>query len=79
MKFKLFTAGDFYPKEEDRQRLQNLGFSFKDTGSHFGPLIEGNPEIEINTLDELMQFIELHGDIILDKAGHIQIYDDYVE
>lgn len=78
MKFKLYTAGNFYPEEKDRQRLQKLGFSFKNTGSYHGPSIEGDPEIEINTLEELMQFIEVYGSIILDKSN-IQIYDDYVE
>jgi len=76
MKFKLYTANNFYPRKKDRQRLEKLGFSFKDVDSYYGPWIQGNPEIEINTLEELMQFIEVHGDIILDK-NTLTIYDGY--
>jgi len=79
MKFKLKTTGYFYPKETDRRRLGKLGFTFIKGGS-YGYHIdwESVPEIEINTINELMEFIDIHGDIIISGDG-IEIYDNYRE
>jgi hypothetical protein len=35
-------------------------------------------ELEINTLEELINFVEENGEIILDE-DEIMIYDDYIE
>ena len=34
--------------------------------------------IDINSLEDLMEFISLYGDIVMDKDS-ILIYDDYIE
>ena len=77
MKFKLSTTGYFYPQEDRRKKLSELGFTFKPSDfKEFS--IEGNPEIEIETLDELMDFTKKYGEIIIDGKS-IEIYDDYRE
>ena len=77
MKFTIQTSGYFYSNKEDIKRLEQIGFSFEK--SDFRDFkIKGNPEIEINTLEELIQFCNKHGEIIVSDC-HIEIYDDYRE
>ena len=77
MKFNLQTErsvyGDVY-----KAALEELGFKFEKYGDRW--LIEWgvNPEIEISTLEELMQFSDKHGPIVIDAAG-ITICDDVME
>jgi hypothetical protein len=77
MKFVLQTErsvyGDVY-----KTALEELGFKFEKYGDRW--LIEWgvNPEIEISTLEELMQFSDKHGPIVIDAAG-ITICDDVME
>ena len=74
MKFVLQTErsvyGDVY-----KTALEELGFGFEKHGDRW--LIEWgvNPEIEINTLEELMRFYDKYGPIVID-AGGITICDD---
>lgn len=77
MKFKIKTTGYFYSNEEDRKRLEQIGFTFEKS-DYKDFKIKGEPEIEINTLEELIQFGNNHGEIIV-SDGHIEIYDDYRE
>jgi hypothetical protein len=79
MKFKLKTSGYFY-KDEDKEKLLKLGFKFD-------PYIfkeyrwtkkDNVPEIEINSLNELVKFMEEWGDLIL-SPNAIEIYDNYRE
>jgi len=81
MKFKLSTAYYFYQHKKRRKQLEELGFEFTQQREGIY-LIEGAPIIEINTLDELIQFGKEYGGeegkiIVCD--GHIEIYDDYRE
>lgn len=91
MIFKLKTSGSFYPDSKDRERLRGLGFSFEIyTANHRGAKPKWmmknidydeylpEPEIEINSLEELLKFIEEHGEIILNQE-RIEIYDNYRE
>lgn len=73
MKFNLSTSGWSYSEQDEISRLEKLGFTF-------GPrkYIAGEPTIEINTLDELMEFVKEYGQIVLD-IDTIEIYDDYRE
>ena len=69
MKFSLYTSKHFYSKEE-AQRYEKLGFSFCDweKSSEEGLLAiddEKDVVIEINTLEELMTFVEEWGTIVL--------------
>jgi len=78
MKFTLSTAGNFY-LEYKAKKLKGLGFKFKRMeGSGDYMKDDNNPTIEINTLEELMKFIDVYGSIVLDKDA-ITIYDDYLE
>ena len=83
MTFRLTTAGCFY-SEQDAKKLSSLGFKLQPTceqpGVRFGGwyMQNGQTTIEINTLDELMEFVKEWGDIVLSESG-IQIYDDYRE
>ena len=77
MKFKLSTSGHFYPAKDKRTELSKLGFTFKPS-DYREYSIEGTPEIEINTLEELIEFSEKYGGLIIEK-GYIEIYDTYRE
>lgn len=86
MKFKLRTSQYFYPEKEDRDALSKLGFTF--TPCEFEEFrIEGSPKIEINTLEELIAFVEKYGDIIIfdnhynpdENIIDIEIYNDHRE
>lgn len=83
MKFTLSTSGHFYPQADRRKELEEIGFTFKP--SDYKSLycfraftIEGSPEIEINSLEELIQFADKFGEIIVGN-GSIEIYNDYRE
>jgi hypothetical protein len=88
MKFKLNNSKSFFNKDdEDEMRqmknLEEIGFKFKEDGNeyykkpHFYNVTE-KLTIEIDTLDELMAFIEKFGSVVIDKE-EISIYDDYRE
>jgi pectin methylesterase-like acyl-CoA thioesterase len=83
MTFRLTTAGCFYSAEQ-AEKLSRLGFKLQQTceptAYRFGDwyMPNGQATIEINTLDELMEFVKEWGDIVLSE-GNIQIYDDYRE
>ena len=85
MKFKLTTSGSFY-NEEDAKKLAGLGLPLEKNND--GPCAtrfeywlkpsEPTVEIEIETLDALMEFVKEWGDIVLSEDT-IEIYDDYRE
>jgi len=80
MKFKLHTAGHFYNKS-DKTDLEQLGFTFRKTqisGRDYALNNVNDAYIELNNIDELMQFIKKWGRVVVDKDSII-IYDDYLE
>lgn len=80
MKFEVKTAGDHYTAEQ-ANKYEELGFTFtpETTGFYHGLFkINGNPEIEINSIEELVEFIKKYDKIIMNSTS-IQIYDDYIE
>lgn len=77
MEFILSTSGYFYPEKEEREKLESIGFTFKPSDSQ-GYTIDGEPTIKIETLQELIDFSNEWGQIIV-SDGHIEIYDDYRE
>lgn len=77
MKFTLSTSGHFYPQADRRKELEEIGFTFKPS-DYKCFTIEGSPEIEINSLEELIQFANKFGEIIVGD-GSIEIYNDYRE
>ena len=80
MKFKIRVASYFYNKQ-DKEELEKLGFKFtlyeprKDSGE---PYVVENysrvedwseaPEIEIESLEELLTFYEKWGEIVFDSG-----------
>jgi hypothetical protein len=77
MKFTLSTSGYFYTRADRRKELEEIGFTFKPS-DYKDFAIEGSPEIEINSLEELIQFANKFGEIIVGD-GSIEIYNDYRE
>ena len=78
MTFKLSTSGRFYYGDEHQKELESLGFKFKPNDFRPFYMLEHQPEIEINTLEELMAFQKRFGELIL-MDGEIEIYDNYRE
>lgn len=77
MEFTLSTSAHFYPNADRRKELEEIGFTFKPS-DYKDFTIEGSPTIEINSLEELIQFADKFGEIIV-CDGSIEIYNDYRE
>ena len=77
MKFILSTSGDFYPRADERKELEEIGFTFSPS-DYKDFTINGSPEIEINSLHELIQFVDKFGRVIVEN-GSMEIYNDYRE
>ena len=76
MKFLVDTAGYFYT-EKEKKKLEKLGFTFIYDAEGTCYKIEKNEILlEINTLDEMMDFIDEYGKIVIEK-DEITIYDNY--
>lgn len=83
MKFKITTA-DFAYMNKDAERLKTIGFTFTPylhPCVGFDQLMDKGQdvEIELNSLEDLLDFIKTHGQIIIEEEGNIIIYDDWVE
>ena len=69
MKFQLRTVESFYPKKEERKRLKKLGFFFErgeeEKGTEFEYHINGIPEIELHSLEDLIKFSKSQGHAII--------------
>lgn len=84
MKFTLTTTEDIYDiNSPEIERLKILGFSFSEEKGIFDssrPImsIKSSPDIEINTLEELIKLKELFGPLIL-QDQEIEIYNGYRE
>ncbi|MHA1185943.1 MAG: hypothetical protein ACTSSK_03575 [Candidatus Heimdallarchaeota archaeon] len=82
MKFKLTISQTNFNKKE-MEEFKELGLEFrkmKNLGRvfYYNGYSEGESEIEINTLEELMEFIKEWGQVIIDEKG-IEIYNTYRE
>jgi hypothetical protein len=78
MKFTLSTTGYFYPNEEDRLKLQEIGFEFEHSDYLKFKRSNKQLEIEINSLEELISFSNKFGAVIINDSS-IEIYNDYRE
>jgi len=75
---------------ENIKKLKELGFKYKETLHEVNGRYEYGdittyrkddselPTIEINTIEELMDFIDKYGQVVVDNE-RILIYDDYLE
>jgi hypothetical protein len=85
MKFTLTTTKLTYTPEE-ADELRPLGFSFlsynpmlwEDHEEVLAIVQTKNPSIELNTLEELMEFRRKYGMLILSE-GQIELYNGYRE
>lgn len=78
MIFKIKTSGSFYDNEENRKKLETLGFTFRLSETVKRWMIEGEGRKEINTIEELIEFEKEWGTIIF-SDGLIELYDDWRE
>lgn len=85
MKFTVDTAKYFYSDEEEVNELEKIGFNFKIKNGEPGTIFEDSftigkdIEIELNSLEELVEFSEKFGDLIIDGVDKkITIYNGYV-
>lgn len=77
MKFELSTSKYFYPDKNERIELSKLGFTFRPS-EYKEYVIEGTQEIEINSLEELIEFSKEFGELIIEDKS-IEIYNGYRE
>jgi hypothetical protein len=86
MKFRLNHSGSFY-NEKDKTKLEKYGFKFCLAGK-WHPVGQewtsdyqnaGEVYVEINTLEELLQFVSDCGSQIILSDDTIEIYDNYRE
>ena len=78
MKFKLQTSGNLYA-DSKQGKLKKLGFTFQKPSFVDGPfgVINGTPEVVIESLEDLMTFAKSWGQIVItdDPAPTLEIYD----
>lgn len=84
MRFKLSNSKILYRdvSAETIRKLENLGFKFNtsewDNGVMCLMIDESPIEIEINTLEKLIEFSREWGELVI-ADGRIEIYNDYRE
>ena len=84
MKFNLSTSESAY-NDKDKKQLEKLGFVFKKQSSYTDETgyIDGYIIIEINTLEELLEFQKNYGRLVISGSSEdglwLEIYDGYRE
>ena len=81
MKFTVTTAGYFYDASK-LSKYEDIGFTFKGYKDHSDRAVidNGEVEVELNTLDDLMAFSDKFGQLVVSNdPPSITIYDDYME
>jgi biotin-(acetyl-CoA carboxylase) ligase len=85
MVFKLTMAGRLYTKD-DAEKYKELGFEFEEyqvdrfmhTYRNQRLLSKKDVKIEINSIEELIDFMNKWGELVLNQ-NEIEIYNDYRE
>jgi len=77
MKFELYSAKTVF-LDEDKLQYETLGFQFERQDEKRWRCKNAPIIIELNSLDELIEFIRRWGAIIMDE-NEITIYDDFIE
>ena len=77
----LLTTTQFSYFSEEAEKLKPLGFTFDPVDSIHGELvIRGAPEIELNSIQELIDFSKEWGELVINHdPPRIEIYNDYRE
>lgn len=92
MKYAIKTSKYFYQDKEEMEQLEKLGFTFEKTEYNSSVvcletlktktvpdyLICENPVLEIDSIEELADFVKEYGQIVLD-TDTIEIYNYYRE
>lgn len=76
MKFTLVSAGKLF--NSVRPEMQSLGFVFAKYGDGYR-LENSTVEIEINSLEQLVELRNQVGDLIIQSGHYIKIYNDFIE
>jgi len=79
MKYKLIMCKTLFTNMEEIKKYHKLGFIFDEDED--GEIFVNDdllPEIEINTLEQLQNFISEYGQIVI-HTDTIEIYNDYRE
>lgn len=82
MKLKLTTCQSrYYTKDfKSLDVYKKYGFEFHYDSTYQEYIIKGNPEIDINSIDELIEISKEFGaDLIVSDNSEIKIYDGYIE
>lgn len=86
MLFEVYTSGYYYDNNNEITKLKELGFMFRPSGRL--QEIIGRPSISIESIDELIGFIKVYGDVVIhvdydidtdQESYKIEIYNDYRE
>ena len=80
MIYSLSTSGSFYSDGYSMKELEKLGFAFTPCESPKNTfyIINDSAQIEINSLEELIAFVNKYGRIVLTNDS-IEIYNSYRE
>jgi len=85
MKFELDAVATRYQDQNEVKQLKDLGFKFTEINETniFGEkdnfLLEHPlPEINFDTIEQLVDFVNKHGSIIIARNNRITIYNDYM-
>lgn len=78
MKFKLYTSADYYNNISDQAVLRELGFDFKcdESGDY---IITNRPEIEISSIEELIELSHKFNFGIIIKGQTLELYTHWRE
>jgi len=84
MKFEIHTSGYTYDDEKTVELYKRIGFTFDKEERGFFPttywrMKVDSSEIEINTLEDLLELQSKVGCELIISGGSIEIYDDYRE
>ena len=82
MLFKIRPVEQVYDDEQEINRLKDIGFKFElHNNLYYNTFILKNDEVELNidTLEQLIDFQRKYGDLILDDNNTILIYNASVE
>jgi hypothetical protein len=79
MKFQVIAVEHYY-YNNDMERLKKLGFKFEPYGKgpEFTVVNREGVTIEINTLEQLMEFIASYGEIFINKTNIYINVNDYI-
>ena len=77
MKFEIRSAKGFVDKNTDKDLYLSHGFTTRQTP--YGEILEGSFEMDIKSLEDLINLSKKFGCDLIIGEGSITIYDSYIE